>query len=105
MTPWRPGQHDERLALEKPYEDVPDHLVQPLLTWIGFSVPDGALLSRLLIKLRIDDVPDPYEFYNYVLDALRERANADHNFMLNLIEQVLHLTGNTAVVANLDSNP
>jgi hypothetical protein len=78
--------------LEAPYEDVPEHLAQPLWEWIGGSfhtwheVREERLTEVALhMRLRLPSL-DPFS-------AFAARANADHEFVLDLTEALLELYG------------
>lgn len=54
MSPWRPGQYAEKLKLEQPYEDIPDHLKPLLRAWCAeLLASQSGLLTRVLLALRV----------------------------------------------------
>jgi len=93
-VPWTPGRRRAQRALESPYEDVPDHLVQPLWDWIegGFSTYSGYDLERIrdiALDLRMPLRGAGYE----QLRAFREQCSNDAEFMLDLVEAMLERFG------------
>jgi hypothetical protein len=95
MAAWRPGQFAEKLKLEAPYEDVPDHLRPELRRWL-LSVLDGKpmQLTGVLLQLRLTsaislDSYDPLNtFVRYIGD--------DSHLLLTTIELVLANTDDIA---------
>lgn len=92
--PWRPGQHDARLQLEQPYEDVPPHILAPLVAWLkSWITSNYHQLQPLLIRMRLDRygyTGKPNEL-GTVLRALGSDAEADSDLLLNLVENFLDL--------------
>lgn len=92
--PWRPGTRAQQRAIEAPYEDVPDHLAPPLMSWI-----DGCFQSEyefrfermpdVAIRLRIQ-VPRAYDAARRELYRL---CSEDRGFILDIVEVMLELYG------------
>lgn len=92
---WTPGRTKVALALEEPYDDVPDHLVTPVWEWVEASfqylTPQGVLKSirpesvdkvAMHLRLRAADA-------RQVIDEWRDRVGWDREFLLDLVEAVL----------------
>lgn len=92
---WRPGQHQKRLELEEPYEDVPDHLRASLLTWVGAVFAQNATrLNIAIVHLRLP-YGDPRldrGAHRQVFDMLMVDADRDAELLLNLVEVALKMT-------------
>lgn len=92
---WRPKARAAQRALEDPYENVPEHLAQPLFNWIASAFADGYHVDmdrfeELAIHLR---TTIPGKSYNAKTEYLRMRANEDATVMLDLAEALLELYG------------
>ena len=95
---WKPGERRTARTLEDPYEDVPDHLVEPLWGWVDKALmeyPDSNfydtdLLLALGLRLRI---PLPGNVWKQV-DVLRQHCTDEATFVLSLAEAILELLGN-----------
>ena len=89
--PWMPGRRATQRALEEPFEDVPDHLFQPLWQWIENCLYDDDYgwqtdrITQIALDLRIPQSPDPDTQIRY----FHRRAISDGGFMLDLVEQLL----------------
>lgn len=94
--PWRPGQHAERLQLEQPYEDVPTHLVMPLTGWLRRWI--SPQVQPLLIRMRLDGYGriEDARHRNDAVARLTKEAEADHDLLLDLVENLLDLLPNNA---------
>lgn len=94
MMGWRPGQRAQQRALEAPYEDVPEHLAQPLWIWVQecFYTPYSTRserFSEVAIQLRISL---PVE-HSMAQRELARRANENAGFVLDVVEAMLELYG------------
>ena len=88
---WTPGRRKTKLALETPYEGVPDHLRAPLWTWLdAFLSNDAELVRSIGIEFRLA-LPDPTVGYNLgqAVGLLAAGTEADEAFFLDLVEFVL----------------
>ncbi len=105
MASWRPGQRDVERALEEPYEEVPRHLATPLWSWIKGQL-DVERLWIIAIHLRLS-ISDPRDYFHGLelpIAELSTLVDEQPTLMLDLIEELLPLTGNTyGAAANLEA--
>lgn len=96
-VPWRPGQRAQRLALEAPYEDVPDHLWAPLWAWMKEWLESADLTFMLCMhfRLAVPDARSGYDVHDRVVGVLAQQARADSGFLLDCIEWTLEVFGDT----------
>ncbi|MFI6611933.1 MULTISPECIES: hypothetical protein [unclassified Streptomyces] len=68
------------------FEEVPDHLIRPLKTWIAEYLADHPKLTgRVALQMRIAlDTPDPEQLVEAV-------AASDLSLLLDVVDVVLHL--------------
>jgi hypothetical protein len=92
---WKPGQRRAQRALELPYENVPDHLRQPLWNWVqgAFSEYDSVAVPRMqqvAIHLRM---PIGTGSASSLMRVFLKACNEEPNFILDLVEALLELYG------------
>jgi hypothetical protein len=100
-VPWRPGQRDQSLALEAPYEDVPGHLLEPLWSWLKNFLDDTNVAFALGIRLRLE-IEDPRRGIleqEAALGQIRSHVMSDSELMLDAIEWLLAMNGNVQLSA------
>ena len=92
-TTWSPGRRKARLALETPYEGVPDHLMVPLWGWADAFLSNNSDLVRSLgIEFRITlPAPDTYGGLGEAVRRLSERCLTDRDFFLDVVEYLLEV--------------
>ena len=104
---WRPGSHSAALALEDPYEDVPEHLVAPLWTWVsGHCRSDSTTMLAVGLRLRLS-LPDPRRDRTGAVQGLAAECQAKPTLILDAIEVllpfVIRAAGGHASIATLNN--
>lgn len=92
VVSWSPGRRRAQRALESPFENVPDHLAQPLMDWIqdGFTGDFEYHADRLrdvALELRISLPAGPHNQVGAIMRACRD----DEEFLLDVVETLLEL--------------
>ncbi len=86
--PWRPGQQPNR-SLETPYDDIPDHLRDPIHRWIQGSLSASRELTRHVgLTLRLP-LPDVWSNHGSAVNQMMAEVYGDDEFALNLLELIL----------------
>lgn len=86
--PWRPGQQPNR-SLETPYDDIPDHLRDPIHRWIQGSLSTSRELTRHIgLTLRLP-LPDVWSAHGSAVNQIMVEVYGDDEFALNLLELLL----------------
>lgn len=90
VTVWSPGRRKNQLALETPYEGVPEHLRQPLWSWLEPVLEGNShFVVGAGLELRVA-LPDMVAYgAESGVSRLREVIAADPGLFLDLIEYVL----------------
>lgn len=97
---WRPlskrGQPDPRL--DEPFEGLPSHLKEPVLTWVGDALwlreaghrePSRDALEQIQLRLRLQR-PLPLNIPHDALADLLDRAHNDETFALDVVDFCLY---------------
>lgn len=89
VTVWSPGRRKNQLALETPYEGVPEHLRQPLWSWLEpILIGNSHFVVGAGLELRVA-LPDLTYGTAPPVSKLRDLSKADPGLFLDLIEYVL----------------
>jgi hypothetical protein len=84
--PWTPGQRSGQRALEAPYQDVPEHLRQPLWDWIQDGLvfkPERVRQVAIALRIHLPTGTQTQQF------AILRSMCGDAEFMLDLVEVML----------------
>lgn len=93
--PWAPGQRATQRNLESPFDDVPEHIRQPLWEWVEHHLnQEPNLMPHAAMTLRVS-IPGAAEPDWKRLSALRHLCS-DPGFTLDLVEYILEHAGNPA---------
>jgi len=87
--PWEPDARLRGRELETPFEDVPEHLVNPLWEWCAGQINSTGVLTEIGVEFRL-----PLPEFNYntlwdVRDELEVVAKQRPAFQLDLIHYLL----------------
>lgn len=82
------------MELEAPYEDVPDHLFQPLWGWLREALNNYEFTFALCMSMRLS-APDSragWEMNDKAVKVVARAVADDHNFLLDCAEWALAFT-------------
>jgi hypothetical protein len=90
--PWKPGEWRDDPALQGPFDDVPDHLVNLLTGWVerGLSSPEA--VGYLALTFRIT-ITDPNTYFVQARVDLMKATYSDPELLLSFTDALLGRSG------------